>query len=146
MNFDAEEARKHPLIVEFVELVDRVTPDGIPHFEDLKTSPFVKFWKHLIIHRYEDELKDFRTILYGTHICDIYERDCTNLLMAEMGFGAAEEMVRAMNKQVLDSAERIYNTNSLFWREREHKVFHQVKMPLRRGASINEVLVCMTFD
>jgi len=139
-------ATKNPLLVEFVGLVDEITSDGIPDFADISSPPFMKFWRHFIIHRYDAQLADFRTILYGSHIVEIYGHDCTGMLLSEMGFGEAEDMVREMNKRCLDNRERIFATNSLFWQDREHRIYHQVKMPLRRNGEINEVLVCMTFD
>ncbi|HEY9080065.1 hypothetical protein [Magnetovibrio sp.] len=141
-----DEAMRHPLIVDFVDLVDSSTTDGIPTFSLIETRPFIKFWKHFIIHKWIEGQQDFLTVFYGSHICEIYQRDCTGLLMSEMGFGEALNSVKAMNKEALDSKKRIYATNSLYWKDEKHKVFHQVKMPLRRNHDINEVLVCMTFD
>lgn len=145
MQSDSDEVRNHTLLSEFTALVDKTFEDGTPDFDTLSTSLFVQYWPHLIIHRYEEAVKDFRTIFYGTHIVDAYERDCTGLLMSEMGFGEAEDWVRKNNKQVLESQQRQYFTSSLFWKNKEHRVFHQVKMPLRRKGEINEVLVCMYF-
>ena len=146
MNDDDRQAKNHPLIAEFVQLVDQTASDGVPCFADIETYPFMKFWRNFIIHRYEEDVEDFRTIFYGSHIVEIYQRDCTGLLISEMGFGEAEGMIRKMNKKVLDTKERLFSTNSLFWKGQNHKVWHQVKMPLRRNGNINEVLVCMTFD
>lgn len=140
------EAKNHPLIKMFVNLFDETTSDGVPDFEDILQRPFMKFWRHFIIHTYDEEIADFRTTFYGTHITEIYQRECTGLLISEMGFGEAEDMIRNMNKKALDNRERIYASNSLFWKNNENKVYHQVKMPLRRKGNINEVLVCMTFD
>lgn len=139
------DAKNHPLLAEFSRLVDNTFEDGIPDFEIISTPLFTKFWPFFIIHRYEEQNKDFRTVFYGTHIVESYQRDCTGLLLSEMGFGKAEEAIRKLNKQVLDSRERAYNTNTLFWKNREHRVFHQVKMPLRRKGEIDEVLVCMSY-
>jgi len=145
-DYDDNEAMQHSLIVEFVDLVDSSTSDGVPTFSLIQSRPFIKFWKHFIIHKWEEDQQDFLTVFYGSHICQIYQRDCTGMMMSEMGFGEALDMVKGMNKEALDLKKRIYATNSLFWKGEEHKVFHQVKMPLLRHGSINEVLVCMTFD
>lgn len=140
------EARKHPIISEFVDLVDSSVDNGIPSFDLIQSKPFMKFWQHFIIHRWDDEKQDFYTVLYGSHICYMNSHDYTGYYMADMNFGEAEDFVRSMNKECLDTRKRIFNSNSLFWKNEKHRVFHQVKMPLIRNEAINEVLVCMSFD
>lgn len=139
-------AQNHPLIQEFVGLVNETTDTGILQFSDITEKPFMKFWKNFIIHKYEPDVQDFRTVFYGSHIVELYQRDCTGLLLSEMGFSDAFEMVLNLNKKVIDTRQWLYASNSLFWKDEEHKVAHQVKIPLQRGDAVNEVLVCMTFD
>ena len=145
MAFDVGEAENNPLLNEFVSLVDQTTSDGIPSFKDIQAAPFMKFWKNFMIYRYEENLDDFRVVLYGTHLAENSGFDCTGLVMSDMGFGTAEDMIRNMNKEVIKTGERIYATNSLYWQNKEHRVFHQIRMPLRRSDCVKEVLVCMTF-
>ncbi len=136
----------HPLIGEFVREVDAISADGVPEFSDLLLEPFIKFWKNLIIYRHEPEVADFRVILFSTEIVDSYGEDWTGQLLSESGFTKGFEAIYQVNLKLLNGGERVTDSGSLDWQERNYVRWHEIKMPLRRDGKINEVLVFMCFD
>ena len=143
METDSATAREHPLINEFSTLVCNTVGDGLLDFRDLQDEPFLKFWKHLIIYRYEPEINDFRVIFYGSHVVSMYGADYTNKLLSEMGFHGAFKDVFTLNMRIINGERRVYASGDLFWQEKEYRKWHQVKMPLKRKDSVNEILICM---
>jgi hypothetical protein len=142
MEDDSIKAREHHLIKAFTALVDETVGDGILSFDDLKSRPFLKFWKHLFIYRFDEQADDFRVILYGTHIVTMYGNDWTGKLMSEMGMNEAYADIRALNMRIINGERRVYASGNFFWQNREERIWHQVKMPLQRNGDINEVLIC----
>ena len=145
LNGQSAEAKTHPAIMEFVNLIDETTDHGVLDFIDLKTRPFMQFWNRFIIYRYEDVLNDFRVILYGTNVASLYGADWTGKLLSEMGFADAYDKIHEWNMKIINGEKRLYASGTLFWQNREHKNWHQVKIPLQRNGKINEVLIYMDF-
>lgn len=143
MDADSIDAKKHPLIKEFVNLVEETVGDGVLDINHIQEPPFMKFWQHFIIYRYEKDINDFRVQFYGTHTVSMYGADWTGKLLSEMGFAEAYDDIYKMNMNVLNGDRRIYAQGTLFWQNREHRKWYQVKMPLQRKGAINEVLICI---
>ena len=143
MKFDDKASKDHPLIEEFVNLVCDTVGDGVLEFSNLETPPFLKFWPHLIIYKYENDIDDFRVVFYGTHVVKMYGAEWTGKLLSEMGFAEAYDEVRELNMKALNGDHRVYSSGNLFWQNKEHRKWYQIKMPLQRHGDINEVLVCM---
>ncbi len=144
---DSAEAKQHTVIAAFAELVATIAPDGILDFTDLQERPFHKFWKNLILYRYLAEEDDFTVILFGTSVAQLHGNDWTGKRLGEIGIGAEGiETVRAMNKSVLESGEPFFGSGAVNLDEDDYRRWHQMKLPLRRGGKVNEVLVCMASD
>ena len=143
---DSQAAKEHPLIKEFVDLVDETAKDGVLSFADLTTSPFMKFWRYLVIYEFEPELTDFRVRYWGSHPVTITGNDWTGKLLSEMGYMDSTEEIHVLNMEALEKRKRIFASGNLHWQSREHIDWNQVKMPLCRGESINEVLLCLVFE
>jgi len=139
---NSNSAREHPLIKEFLSLVEETVGDGELSFTNLKSRPFIKFWPFLFIYKYEKEIDDFRVILYGSHIVNMYGNDFTGKLMSEMGMKEAYRDIHQLNIKIINGERRVFASGDFHWQNREHKSWHQVKMPLERNGTINEVLVC----
>lgn len=147
--FDAEsnceEARTHPVIAAFAKLVKDTVGDGVLDFEHLKTPPFMSYWAHLAIHRFEDEIGDFRAIMWGSHIVQMFGKDCTGMTLPEIGYGPREETVRQINLMVMNERKTIYKSGDFYWQDQEFKKWVQIKMPLMRNGEVREVLFCQDF-
>lgn len=136
-------AEEHPLIKDFVTLVDETVNDGPLDFKQIRSSLFMKYWSHLIIYEYEKDIDDFRVRFCGTDIAEMYSEDYTGDVLSNMGFDRADEEFFDLNKMVLDGERRVFANGTLFWKNKEHKQWCQVKMPLQRNGTVNEVLICM---
>lgn len=142
MDQDSTAAREQPLIKDFLSLVENTVGDGVLSFNDLKSRPFTKFWPNLFIYKYEKETDDFRVTLYGTHIVSMYGNDCTGMLMSEMGMNEVYRDIHQLNLKIINGERRVFASGDFNWQNREHKIWHQVKIPLMRNGMITEVLVC----
>ena len=86
MDVNSTDAKEHPLIKEFVTLVDETVGDGVLDFKHLQLRPFMKFWSNLNFHRYEKDKNDFRNVYWGTNCISMFGMDCTGKLLSEMGY------------------------------------------------------------
>ncbi len=146
LEVDSPSAKEHPLIKEFVGLVDETVGDGILDFTDLQEPPFLKFWAHFIIYNYEEPIGDFRVVLFGTHVAVFYGMDGTGKLLSEIGLGEAHDEIHNLTLRVMKGDRRVYSNGTLYWQNNEHRVWNQVKMPLQRSGRVNEVLTCMHYS
>jgi len=146
IDLDSAAAKGHPLIKEFVSLVDETVGEGVLDFSHLRQRPFMKFWQHFIIYRYEQDIDDFRVKLYGTHVVKMYGVDWTGKLMSEIGFADAYDDIYKMNMKAMSDRNRIYASGSLFWQNRETRSWHSVKIPLSRNNDLNEILILMDIE
>ena len=145
MDEQSTAAKENPLIKEFVTLVEETVGDGVLDFSHLQMRPFMKFWPNLNFHRHEGDLDDFRNVFWGTYCIHMFGKDCTGLLLSEMGYGDTYEKLIYDNMRIIKGERRVYASGDLLFQGREHKEWHQVKMPLQRNGSVNEVLNCVDF-
>lgn len=141
----SEDAENNPFIMEFVNLVDEVAGDGVLDFLDLQFRPFMKYWQHFIIYRHQPDIDDFSIRMFGSHLVDMIEKDCSGGLMSEIGLSTSFQALYDINIRVLSENLRIFTSGTLYWQNKEHKQWHSVKMPLRRNGLVNEVLACHIF-
>jgi len=66
-------------------------------------------------------------------------------LMSEIGLSSSFQTLYDINVNVLVNKRPVFSCGTLFWQNREHKIWHQVKLPLRRNGAVNEVLACHVF-
>lgn len=140
---DSSASKDHPIIKEFISLVEKTAGKGVLEFSDIQTSPFFKFWQHLVIYRLEEEIDDFRVILFGTHVTEAFGRDCTGSLMSEMGFSDALEIIHSENKRIVNQGGQIFTSGDLSWQNRDYKKYHAVRVPLQRNGVVKESLCCI---
>lgn len=140
---NSTDAMNHPVIKKFITLVEETTKDGILDYTDLQTRPFMKFWLYFMILRQEADANDFRFILYGTDVANAYGKDCTGLLLSEMGYGNDESRIYEEHLRTVETSCRIYGNGNVIWQSRDHIEYHLVRVPLRRNGKINESLTCV---
>jgi hypothetical protein len=145
MDVDSAQAKQHPLISEFLTLVEETVGDGVLGFRDLQNRPFMKFWKHMIIYRFEDAQNDFRVVFYGSQVVSRYDADWTGKLMSEMGFAETYDTVFELNKKIIEGERRVFASGNLHWQGREYRKWHQMKMPLKNSGGANDVLMLVDF-
>jgi len=143
MDKESNTAKENPLIKSFVQLVDETVGDGVLDFSDLKAAPFLKYWKHLFIYKYEENINDFRVVFFGTHLVEMEGTDWTGTLMSEMNYAEALDEIHDLNMKIINGERRVFANGTIFWNKREYRNWHQVKMPLQRNGIMNEVLICM---
>lgn len=143
MDNDSTEAKNQPLIKEFVALVEKTVGDGVLDFNHLKDSAFMKFWKNIIIYRYDEDIDDLVVVMFGSYISKMHEADFTGKTLSEMGFGEKYDYTFALNMKIINGERRVYANGNLYWKEREYRKWYLVKMPLQRDGKVNEVLSCM---
>jgi len=141
----SKDAENNPFIKLFVNLVDETAGEGVLDFRDLQARPFMKYWQHFILYRYQPDIDDFSIRMFGTHLVDMIGKDCTGGLMSEIGLSTSFHTLYDINIRVISENIRIFTSGTLFWQNREHKQWHSVKMPIRRNGQVNEVLACHLF-
>jgi hypothetical protein len=147
MDVNDENPHERPLLSGFAELVDATTADGIPDFTDLQAGPYLRFWPNLIIYRHEPEEMDFRILFFGTTVTSSYGQDWTGQLVKQSGFGKSYDVIHKVNVGLVNGElKRVADSGSFVFQNREHKMWYEIKMPLRRNGQINEVLVIMDFS
>lgn len=146
MDTNSTAAKEHPTIKEFVNLVDKTVGDDVLDFAHLREKPFMKFWSNFILYQYEEDNNDFRIKFHGTYITTNYGEDWTGKLLSKVDLGDEYNNAFNQNLQIIKSEHRVYASGTFFWKNREHKKFYHVKMPLRRNDKINEVLLCADIE
>jgi hypothetical protein len=130
-----------PIIREFTALVG---DDGIIDFKTLKQKDFVKYWPSMSIHRYEDG--DFTYIFYGTQLVQNIGTERTgDKVLALTNHNFKRELFDNL-LDVLTTKKVMFLIGSLEGNDRGYIKWQQVKVPLRRGGEINEVLSLFSFQ
>jgi len=140
-------ALERPLLEQFTKLIDQVSDDGVADFAVLQTQPFIRFWPNLVIYRHEPDARDFRILLFGTKVATNYEKDWSGLLVKDSGFGKGYETIYNVNMGLISGGnQRLADSGTFNFQNRDHVNWYEIKMPLRRNGEINEVLVIMDFN
>jgi hypothetical protein len=139
-------AQNHPLIQEFVALVNATAPDGVLSFADSQTRPFMKYWPNIIISEYLKSEDDFLCRFLGTALVENYGADHTGKLMSERGTKEVQEFLMQLNLDALKGEGPIYASGNVFWDSKAHKKWHQVRMGLKYGKTIDATLGFVVFE
>ena len=139
-------AETNEKIREFVDLVKATTDGRILTFAQVESRPFMKFWQNFIICRYVEEKDDFLVIFFGTDLERHFGRDSTGKFIRERKFDQSGQSLRDAHMDAMKSSELSYGAGDLKEESRDFKIWHQVKMALKRGDVINETLSFIVFD
>ena len=143
---DSPEARDHPLIREFVELVDASAADGVLTLKTFQTPPFMKCWESALIYDLDDDRADLTVRFFGSRLVDAYDRDCTGGKFSDMGYGEHEDYFQRQNLAACLDGERTYVRGRHYWNDKNYFICHQVKMPLRLPAGTPAMILILAIE
>ena len=143
---DAEDAIRHPRIVEFVGLYDEVRGAGDFSFSMALEVEFMKFWNSMMMARLTDAGDDFLYVLYGTKLVASYGVDVTGTTVRGGTHAAAAEAFFAYYLEALRERKPVYLSGTIDWKDRDHVKWNQVILPMKRGEVVNEVVSLLCFD
>jgi len=139
-------AQNHPLIQEFIALVNATAAVGDLSFADSQSRPFMKFWPNIIISEYLESENDFRCRFLGTKLVDNYGGDHTGKLISERGTEEVQQFLMQLNLDALKGEGPIYASGNVFWESKTHKIWHQVRLGLKYGKTIDATLGFVIFE
>ncbi len=128
-----------------MDLVEATVGDGILPFEHVNGAAFMPYWKNLCIMKYVPDADDFRYRLWGTRLVELYERELTGRMMADVYSGERYIDFKGLDSLVLENRRTVCASGSLDWQERGHRSLHMAVMPLERGGRVNETLSYIVF-
>ncbi len=142
---NSKEAREHPVIKEFVQLVRETVGDGVIDFSHLQAYPFMKFWPNFSLVEYLENEDDFRSIMCGSALADAFGRDQTGKKISELEFGEIKDGMRQLHFDALQG-EIVYASCTFAFQNREHRKWHQVKMQMTHSGRTNETVAVIVFE
>ena len=127
---DSSDAKNNAVINAFLEISADRLKNGAIDFSDLQEHRFMKYWKNMCIMEMEPGQKSWKVVFWGQELVDNYGKDMTGKSFDENELGQqAEELLRDYVEAFLH--DRIaFASGVLDWREKGHRAWHRVVMPL----------------
>ena len=141
-----EDARSHPLIDDFIVLVEKTRGEGVLNFADLQTPLFMPYWKNLCILEFVPGKEDYRFRFWGTELVHLYEYDLTDKMMSQVYPDDRYKHLHDLHTESMKDQETICASGNLAWMDREHTKWHQVTMPLERNGKVAETVSYLLFE
>jgi len=137
---------QQPGIASFVQVTDQITSDRKLDFSDLEAPSFFPFWKNLVIMKRIVAEDDFVCVFCGTSVVEAFGSEMTGRKLTEiMAAGPTEEIVEH-HLEALSTGGQTFASGRLYWEHKNFQNFHQIKMPMKRGETVEETLTFICFS
>lgn len=145
-NKNLETTINNESIVNFLELCDEASENGIMTIEAIQSSKVFFFSKSLIILKWDEEKQDFLTKFWGSEIARRYGMDLTGSYGKEADENEYTQAFTKAHYEAMTERTNVYLSGTTPWRDKEYMNWDEVIMPLKRNGEVNETLTYVVFS
>lgn len=138
---ESNAAKLNVKIKEFLSAAKKVTGGARDlEFTDLQHPDMVKFLPNISIVRPVENERMYKYLFWGGTLTSEYGKELTGKKMSEGEFDYAEEELIKLTDRILKTKEMIFTSGTLDWKNRDHREWHMVSLPLAHKNHENEAI------
>jgi len=136
----------HPDILAFIAVCDKLKDGNILSEQDLRSVEILAMIDSIFILKWDENEGDFQYRYWGTSVANAYGLDLTGKHLRKGHPHAFTEKFIEAHYEAMTQKKRVFLGGSLDWRQKDHRTWDQVTMPLARGDKVDETLSYIRFN
>ena len=149
LSIGSQNENDHPLITEFVDLVNETVSENVLDFADIQSKPFIRFWPNLLILKAaEDKANrpDAFIKLWGGAWVGAPGSEMTGKNFSEINLGNVKDEILKTHLKSLKDREMFIAYSLPNWTGMNFEIgCRHVTFPLKRRDGVTETLTCASF-
>ncbi len=136
----------HPEVKAFLVACAEVREGVIMSIEDIAQAPLIPYAEELVVVHWDHARQDFHYRLWGSSMVEHYGMELSGKYFSDGEYADHKDPFVALHLEAMQKRKLVYISGEIDWRERAHKGWNQVTMPLRRGGEVTDTLSYIHFE